>query len=134
MTITFKNILFSGIITLFSLPTFAQNQLKDIQIERVHSLFGTPSSVTLKENNSDVIIKGQVKKSNSSSGRRMTGYVSIDYLTKSGTLLASDLTKVYRRSPSKHTNTVFFKLVRPNLPNDTSRIRVIYDRSLNIKI
>jgi len=133
MTSTLKNILFSGIFTLYSLSSFAQYQLEDIQIDKVYSVFGTPGLVTIKKNDSNVIIKGQVKKSNSSPGRRITGYVSIDYLTKSGKVLDSDLTKVYRRSPSKHTHTVFFKQVRQNLPNDTSRIRVTYDRNLGIK-
>lgn len=35
MISTFKNILFSGMITLYSLPSFAQNQLDDTSSIRV---------------------------------------------------------------------------------------------------
>jgi hypothetical protein len=78
--------------------------------------------------------KGRVRKSISSPNRRMTGYVSIEYLTKSGKALDSDVTKVYRRSPSKHNETGLFKLVRSNLPVDTSAIRIIYNRHLKFHI
>jgi len=125
-----KYIIFLGFITLFSQLLFAQSQIDNFHINKVNSSDGRLSIISVEKKGSEFFIKGRVNKSPVSSGRRMFGYVGIEYLNKSGKILDRDIVKVYRRSPSKHTHSVFFKVTKSNLPVDTKRIRIKYNRYL----